>query len=125
MTSEVMSLTIATPEVTLGMVARSSSSVRKPKKVRDAASEDVRARVLGAAMRLIEEGGLASLSMREVARAAGVSHQAPYHWFADREAILAAMAEEGFRLLTDRLEAATVPGSSASEHLESLGRAYV
>lgn len=63
--------------------------------------------------------------MREVARAAGVSHQAPYHWFADREAILAAMAEEGFRLLTDRLEAATVPGSTAGEHIESLGRAYV
>lgn len=125
MTSEVMPLTIATPEVTLGNVARSASTAKKHKKAREAAPDDVRARVLGAAMRLIDEGGLASLSMREVARAAGVSHQAPYHWFADREAILAAMAEEGFRLLTDRLEAATVPGSTAGEHIESLGRAYV
>ena len=37
-------------------------------------------------------GGLDRLSMREVARKAGVSHQAPYHHFGDREAILAALA---------------------------------
>ena len=57
---------------------------------------DLRQKVLDASLALIEEGGLDRLSMREVARKAGVSHQAPYHYFSDREAILAALAGEGF-----------------------------
>ena len=58
---------------------------------------DLRQKVLEASLALIEEGGLDRLSMREVARKAGVSHQAPYHYFDDREAILAALAGEGFQ----------------------------
>ena len=42
---------------------------------------DLRQKVLDASLALIEEGGLDRLSMREVARKAGVSHQAPYHYF--------------------------------------------
>ena len=53
---------------------------------------DLRQKVLEASLALIEEGGLDRLSLREVARKAGVSHQAPYHYFGDREAILAALA---------------------------------
>ena len=51
--------------------------------------EDVRGEILKAALDLMNQGGLGALSMREVARRAGVSHQAPYHYFTDREAILA------------------------------------
>jgi AcrR family transcriptional regulator len=87
--------------------------------------DDVRERVLHAAIRLIDSGGLASLSLREVAREAGVSHQAPYHYFADREAILAALAEQGFLLLTESLDRARDPGKSAAEHVVLLGKAYV
>ena len=57
---------------------------------------DLRQKVLQASLALIEEGGLDRLSMREVARKSGVSHQAPYYYFGDREAILAAIAGEGF-----------------------------
>ena len=53
---------------------------------------DLRQKVLQASLALIEEGGLDRLSMREVARKSGVSHQAPYYYFGDREAILAAIA---------------------------------
>ena len=53
---------------------------------------DLRERILDATVTLIEAEGLAALSMREVARRAGVSHQAPYHHFTDRQAILAAIA---------------------------------
>lgn len=67
---------------------------------------DVRERILLASRRLIEAEGLSALSMREVARRAGVSHQAPYNHFADREAILGALAEEGFAILRARLDAA-------------------
>lgn len=63
-------------------------------------------RVIAGAVALIESEGLGALSMREVARRAGVSHQAPYRHFADREAIMAAVAEEGFVELARRIEAA-------------------
>ena len=57
---------------------------------------DVRRLVLDAAIAIIELEGAESLSMREVARQAGVSHQAPYHYFGDRSGIFAAISEEGF-----------------------------
>ena len=57
---------------------------------------DVRRLVLDAAIAIIELEGAESLSMREVARRAGVSHQAPYHYFGDRGGIFAAISEEGF-----------------------------
>lgn len=62
-------------------------------------TSDLRERILAASVALLEEQGLAGLSMREVARRAGVSHQAPYHHFADREAILAAIVQDGFGIL--------------------------
>ncbi len=88
-------------------------------------SEDLRERVLRASVALIEEEGLANLSMREVARRAGVSHQAPYHYFSDREAILAAVAERGFELLGERLTEARQKATSATEALELAGVAYI
>ena len=57
---------------------------------------DVRRLVLDAAIAIIEADGAESLSMLEVARRAGVSHQAPYHYFGDRSGIFAATSEEGF-----------------------------
>lgn len=61
---------------------------------------DVRRLVLDAAIKIIETTGAESLSMREVARQAGVSHQAPYHYFKDRIGIFAAISEEGFKGLS-------------------------
>ena len=64
--------------------------------------------------------------MREVARKAGVSHQAPYHHFGDREAILAALAGEGFAKLKQELErAAASTGDDATKAVEAMGCAYV
>ncbi len=62
---------------------------------------DQQQRIVQASVQLIEEAGVGALSMREVARRAGVSHQAPYHHFDDREAILGAIAEEGFRMMRE------------------------
>lgn len=81
-------------------------------------------RILDASLALIDEGGLASLSMREVARRAGVSHQAPYHHFADRESILAEIAREGFDELDARLAAAR-RGATLHERMRALGVGYV
>jgi AcrR family transcriptional regulator len=87
---------------------------------------DLRQKVLDASLALIEEGGLDRLSMREVARKAGVSHQAPYHYFGDREAILAALAGDGFSKLGQSLaRAAAQAGSEPAKAVEAMGRAYV
>jgi AcrR family transcriptional regulator len=87
---------------------------------------DLRLKVLDASLALIQEGGLDGLSMREVARKAGVSHQAPYHYFGDREAILAALAGEGFSKLGQLLTRAAVQsGAEPAKAVEAMGRAYV
>ena len=73
---------------------------------------DLRSELLRTSRQLLDESGPSALSMREVARRAGCTHQAPYHYFANREAILAALVHEGFDELADRL-------ASAHEGLES------
>jgi AcrR family transcriptional regulator len=64
---------------------------------------DLRAAVLAAAGKLIEKEGLGGLSVREAARGAGVSHNAPYRHFPDRDALLVALATEGFTELKKSL----------------------
>ena len=87
---------------------------------------DLRQKVLNASLTLIKEGGLDRLSMREVARKAGVSHQAPYHYFEDREAILASIAGEGFSKLEQSLvRAAAEAGAEPIKAVEGMGRAYI
>jgi AcrR family transcriptional regulator len=65
---------------------------------------DLRAVLLAAAGEMLEKQGLASLSLREVARRAGVSHSAPYRHFPDRDSLLAALAAQGFEQFGDALE---------------------
>ena len=77
---------------------------------------DLRAAVLAAAWKMIEKEGLEGLSVREAARRAGVSHNAPYRHFADREALLAALVAQGFGDLEKAME-----NRSGRE----LGEAYV
>jgi len=65
---------------------------------------DLKAALVAAATRLIEEGGPASLSLRGVARAVKVSHAAPYRHFRNKRALLEAVAIEGFRDLGKALD---------------------
>ncbi len=74
------------------------------------------ATLLRAAGRTLEKRGIGALSLRETARRAGVSHNAPYRHFPDREALLAALAAEGFATLAERLR-----GKPARE----IGETYV
>jgi AcrR family transcriptional regulator len=78
---------------------------------------ELRERILRASIELIEAEGLAKLSMREVARRAGVTHQAPYHHFADREQILGEIAEQGFRMLSERIVAVAPPNEMRRENV--------
>ncbi|WP_439815980.1 TetR/AcrR family transcriptional regulator [Zavarzinia sp. CC-PAN008] len=73
----------------------------------------LREALIEAAEALLEEGGPKAVSLREVARRVGVSHNAPYRHFADRETLLAEVAARGFRAMTRRLaeaEATAPPG---------------
>lgn len=63
----------------------------------------LRPALLRAAARILEKEGRDAISLRELARRAGVSHNAPYRHFADRQALLAALVEEGFALLAAAL----------------------
>ena len=82
--------------------------------------------MLDASLALIEEGGLDRLSMREVARKAGVSHQAPYHYFGDREAILAGIATEGFGMLQQELSRSlNKQAASQTSAIETAAKTYV
>ena len=82
-------------------------------------------RILDASLELIRVEGLASLSMREVARRAGVSHQAPYHPFADRESILARIAQEGFEELLLRMRETSAKAQGLEARLYAISHAYV
>ncbi len=87
---------------------------------------DLRRVLLDASLSLIDERGLAGLSLREVARRAGVTHQAPYHHFADRAAVLAALADEGFALLLASMQAQQAKARRSPEaQLTAAGLGYV
>ncbi|MHA3019291.1 TetR/AcrR family transcriptional regulator [Mycobacterium sp. BMJ-28] len=64
---------------------------------------DLRAAILAEAATLVAARGADGVSLRELARAAGVSHAAPAHHFTDRRGLFTALAAEGFRLLTAAL----------------------
>jgi AcrR family transcriptional regulator len=64
--------------------------------------------------------------MRAIAREAGVSHMAPYHHFADKAALIAAVAEEGFRVLTEEMsKRIAARGDDPRAALRASGIAYV
>ncbi|MYW79752.1 transcriptional regulator, TetR family [Streptomyces sp. LaPpAH-199] len=85
---------------------------------------DLRAACLRAARELLEEDGSAALSLRAVARRAGVSATAPYRHYSDREALVSAVAAEGYRELTEHLARAH-PAPSTPDELAAVAVAYV
>jgi AcrR family transcriptional regulator len=88
---------------------------------------DLRRALLEASLELIEENGLEALSLREVARRAGVSPGAPYHHFESREALLAALALDGFTRLEEVMTRARdgAAEGDAIERFSAIGEAYV
>lgn len=82
---------------------------------------DLRRTVLAAAIAAISECGPAALSLRDLARRAGVSHAAPAYHFGDKAGLLTAVAAEGFELLADELEAT----AARTGQLLEVGVAYV
>ncbi|MGZ3477648.1 MAG: TetR/AcrR family transcriptional regulator, partial [Polyangiales bacterium] len=86
---------------------------------------DLRRTLLSAAVSVVEKEGVSALSLHALAKRAGVSSAAPYHHFASREALLAAIAAEGFVLLADFMKKESQGTTDARARLEALGRGYV
>jgi AcrR family transcriptional regulator len=86
---------------------------------------DLSRALLHEALRTIEKGGVAALTLRAVGKALGVSRTALYRHFADKSALLAAVATEGFRTLRLRTREAWEAGGGSREGLEAMGEAYV
>lgn len=86
---------------------------------------DLRQALIDAALELVAEKDVSSLSLREVARKAGVSHAAPYRHFEDKEALLAGVAEQGFGMFHQALEQAAQHINDPLERLEAGFIAYI
>ena len=87
---------------------------------------DLKNALRAAASTLIAERGVEGVSLREISQSAGVSHTAAYRHYADKQALLAELAEEGFRQLAEinRQTMLATPGGAAQQ-LMACGRAYV
>lgn len=87
---------------------------------------NLRQALLDAALELLVERGVDGFTLREVARRAGVSHNAPYHHFADRGALVRAIVAQSFDLLGSRLaDEAAQAGEDPMDRIAAMGVAYV
>ncbi|MFM9447503.1 TetR/AcrR family transcriptional regulator [Streptomyces acidiscabies] len=86
---------------------------------------DLRSTLLHSAERTLREKGVAALSLRELARTAGVSHAAPGRHFKDKQALLDALALDGYDRLNTAMDEASDPALSLEPRLTSLARAYL
>src|ERR1700758_5049161 len=87
---------------------------------------DLRHALIQAGLEILSAGGAATLDLRKVARKAGVSHAAPYRHFADKQALVAAINEEGFRQLAERIQSTVREAPDETfEQLQAIAIAYV
>ncbi len=81
--------------------------------------------LLEAAERVLERDGLSGLTLRAVAREAGVSHAAPTHHFGDLTGLVSELAAIGFRQFNTAMTAASAAGTSLVEKAMARAKAYV
>ena len=105
--------TVQRRQTSLALMADRKS---KPKDLREACIRE--------ALKIIDKSGVEELSLREVARRLGVSHQAPYKHFRSRDHILAEIVSRAFQSFADYLDARPLTGDP-NEDLGEMGRAYL
>lgn len=112
--------------ITVSTLAANTETI-KPATVKTAYHHgDLREALVEAGLAILAEGGgVAALSLREAARRAGVSAMAPYRHFADKEALLAAIATVGFERLAAAQREAEAAAPSPVAALKGQGIAYV
>ncbi|MBI1329749.1 MAG: TetR family transcriptional regulator [Alphaproteobacteria bacterium] len=88
-------------------------------------TEAVRAEIGAVARRLYAKGGMAAITMRDIARSLGRSPMGLYRYFEDREAIVAWLRTDAFTSFSEALEHAFASGSDAFARARAVGRAYL
>ena len=101
------------------------SSARRNDKDRAYHHGDLRNGLLESARAILEEQDLSALTLRAVARRAGVSHAAPYRHFPNHEALLVELGLEGFAELRQFIVEAGKVGGPESERIANIGAAYM
>jgi AcrR family transcriptional regulator len=86
---------------------------------------DLRRAIVKAALEILSETQSLDFSLRELARRAGVSHNAPYKHFADKRELLSAVSAAGFEMLTKRMAREMARLSDPREQLFAMLRAYI
>ncbi len=85
----------------------------------------LRETLIVAALALIAEVGPQAFTLRELARRAGVSHNAPYRHFHDKDELLAVLAAQGFERLTESMNRSAERGVDALDRFRLSGLGYV
>jgi len=86
---------------------------------------DLRRVIVRAALEILSETQSLDFSLRELARRAGVSHNAPYKHFADKRELLSAVSAAGFEMLTERMAREIGRHGNARDQLFAMLRAYI
>ena len=86
---------------------------------------NLREAILIASLEAIEKNGVDSLSIREVAKTAGVTHQAPYRHFKDKDTLLAALAQDGFEKLYQEMSKSVKDFNLPIDKITALGVSYL
>ena len=119
-------LTLSTSADTLGGVI-SSTPARRPRRKRPGRYHhgDLRRALVEEALRTIQRHGVEGLTLRSVGETLGVSRTAMYRHFADKSALLAEVAREGFRTFRQELADAWEQGGRGREAFDAMSLAYV
>lgn len=96
-----------------------------PKELSDENVDAVRAKIGAAATALYAAKGADAITIRDIARKLGRSPMGLYHYFADRDEILAFVRANAFNRFSDALEAAFASGGDAFARARAVGRAYL
>lgn len=109
------------------MPRKSTSSTPKTARAKSRPATDLREACIAAAHSVIAEHGIEKLSLRDVARKLGVSHQAPYKHYASRDHLLAAVIARCFEQFAQYLLARSTRLKPADEleEMAAMGRAYL